>query len=43
MSNLDTAEIVDAIQLIEFSIQDLPICLIEDVTELLKPILSKIL
>lgn len=34
---------MDAIQIIEFSIQELPICQLEDVNELLKPILSRIL
>lgn len=34
---------MDAIQLIEFSISELPICQLEDVNELLKPILSRIL
>lgn len=34
---------MDAIQLIEFSIQELPICQLEEVNELLKPILSRIL
>jgi uncharacterized protein YozE (UPF0346 family) len=43
MQKFNTEEIMDAIQLIEFSIQELPICQLEDVNELLKPILSRIL
>ena len=40
---MNLASITEAIQLIEFSISELPICQLEDVNELLKPILSWIL
>lgn len=43
MEQVHTNTIMDAIQLIEFSISELPICELEDVNELLKPILSRIL
>lgn len=43
MEQVHTSTIMDAIQLIEFSISELPICELEDVNELLKPILSRIL